>query len=252
MSLMLSAKSKLVSMDQLKRVPVPPTTNTWRPIPHHRFVELVVRQLAKVGMTVQRQEHGLWGDEGQRYFGALTIGNVLTTIEHVALVVVLRNAHDKRFRASIGCGGGCWICDNLSISAEVVVARKHTIHIMTALPNLIAGAISNLQAAKTTQDRRFTYYQDTDINNSQFHDLAVLAIDAGIVTANKLPRVLNEWRVPRYPEFRDRNAWSGFNAFTQTLKEYQGSENAPRILPRKHLALHNLFDTFTGLTTEAT
>ncbi len=37
---------------------------------------------------------------------------------------------------------------------------------------------------------------------------------------SKLGKVEKAWREPPHPEFRERNGWSLYNAFTETSKEF--------------------------------
>jgi len=50
-----------------------------------------------------------------------------------ALVVGLRNSHDKSFPAGLVIGASVLVCDNLSFSGEVRLARKHTYPIIATL-----------------------------------------------------------------------------------------------------------------------
>ena len=45
--------------------------------------------------------------------------------------------------------------------------------------------------------------------------------EEGIIGARLLPVVIQQWRQPNHPEFRERTAWSLLNAFTEVLKDRQ-------------------------------
>jgi len=75
------------------------------------------------------------------------------------------------------------------------------------------------------------------------HDLVVRAVDCRVISTGQIPRVLAEWRTPRFEDFRPRNAWSLFNAFTEVLKVGNPHTFAPR-----GEALHGLFDAHVGLS----
>jgi hypothetical protein len=139
-------------------------------------------------------------------------------------------------------GASIFVCDNLSFSGEVKLARKHTANIERDLPQLVERAVGLLGDLRGMQERRFTAYQRQELTDSQAHDWLIQALDARIVPVTKLPDVLQQWREPRHPEFREgRTAWRLFNAFTEILK---GNLNE---LPRRTQALHGLLDTACGL-----
>jgi hypothetical protein len=68
-----------------------------------------------------------------------------------------------------------------------------------------------------------------------------------IIPVTKIPDVLQEWREPKHPEFREgRTAWRLFNAFTEILKGNLGE------LPRRTQALHGFMDSACGLVISGT
>jgi len=64
--------------------------------------------------------------------------------EDCCWVLGLRNSHDKTFPAGITAGASVSVCDNLSFSGEVKLARKHTTHITRDLPRLVQSAVGKL------------------------------------------------------------------------------------------------------------
>jgi len=46
----------------------------------------------------------------------------------------------------------------------------------------------------------------------------VEAIRSRVLTASRLPKVLEAWERPQHPEFAPRTAWPLFNAFTEVQK----------------------------------
>lgn len=101
-------------------------------VPHHRLLTGVQESLARSGLYVVTEAHGLTKD-GNRYFGLLQVANG-TNPDGFGLVVGVRNSHDKTFPAGLVMGASVFCCDNLSFSGEVRLARKHTAHIERDLP----------------------------------------------------------------------------------------------------------------------
>ena len=105
----------------------------------------------------------------------------------------------------------------------------------------IERAIGQLLAKWHDQDRRISAYKDATIGDTRAHDLIIRACDVGVCSNRLIPAILHEWREPRHREFGDRNVWSLFNAFTESLKG-----NLPE-LPKRTEALHGLLDVHVGL-----
>jgi hypothetical protein len=241
---MLHCGANKVERGQLALVATPERTRTWVPIPHERLVGNMLDTLGRNGLEVVSEAHGLTRD-GRRYFGLLQVSGGGPEGDF-GLVVGVRNSHDKSFPAGLVVGASVFVCDNLSFAGAVKLARKHTVNVERDLPQLVDIAIARLVDLRQTQEWRFAAYRQAELSEGQAHDLVVRALDAQVVPVTKLPAVLEEWRQPRHPEFRDgRTAWRLFNAFTETLK------GGLDLLPRRTQALHGLLDSACGLVTVA-
>lgn len=230
----------VVDREALAKIPVPAPTSSHFPIAHHRLLGQVEKTLLKSGLRIVTEQHVV-AKEGARYFGLMQVTGAQEDKDY-SLVVGLRNAHDKSIVGSLAVGAGVHACDNLSFSGEVVIARKHTRFMDRDLPTLIESAMGRLGDLRHAQEDRIQAYRRFDLSDSHAHDLAIQALDARIVPVTKLPAVLQEWRTPRHSEFKPRNAWSFFNAFTEALK---GSSLFER--PVATQALHGLLDTAAGV-----
>jgi len=240
-NLCLHCGARSAARDELAAVATPPRTPSWVPIPHARLLAGVQTSLEHAGLSVIGEAHGLTRD-GARYFGLLQVVNGHADGDF-GLVVGLRNSHDKSFPAGLVVGASVFVCDNLSFSGEIRLARKHTAHVERDLPQLIDRAVGRLGDLRRTQEARFSTYKAHELTDGAAHDLLVRALDARVVPVTQLPDVLKEWREPRHPEFREgRTAWRLFNAFTEGLK---GNLDA---LPRRTQALHGLLDAACGLS----
>lgn len=226
--------------DQVREAETPEATDTYQPIAHHAFVETVLETLGGSGLRVVEQAHALWKD-GNRYFGSYQLANG-TDHDDYALVVGLRNSHDKTFPAGIACGSGVFVCDNLAFSGEVRISRRHTARIMEDLPRLISTAVGRLGGLKANQEKRIEVYKSSEVSDLQAHDLLVRAVDAKALAITHIPMVLQHWRQPPHEAFQKRNAWSLFNAFTEDYKSLGADMNS-----RRSIALHGLFDQLCGL-----
>lgn len=236
MNLLLHCGARRVEREQLESSPTPPRTKTWVPIPHHHLLAQIEAKLAENQLRVVNQAHALWGN-GRRYFGLLEVQNGAVNNE-TAMVVGIRNSHDRSLPAGIALGSGVFVCDNLCFFGDITLARRHTTFIERDLPKLIGDAIVQLSGLRQSQSQRIAHYKTSFLPDRDANDLIVRAIDAGVITPRLLPGVVEEWRRPRHREFRmgGRSIWRLHNAFTENLK---GNLTA---LPRRSAALHRLLD----------
>ena len=239
-NLILHCGANLVPRRAVSGVPTPSATQTWAPIPHSLLVEQVELALHANRLRVVNQAHSLTHD-GLRYFGLMEIQNGAVHPDY-GWVLGLRNSHDKRFPAGVVAGATVFVCDNLSFSGEIEIARKHTRFILRDLPLLTGQAIGRLVQRWHHQDERISAYKTKAITNAAAHDLIIRGMDAGVCSNRLIPTVLQEWRKPRHPEFEERNVWALFNSVTESLKKSSLAE-----VPRKTEALHGLLDSYVGL-----
>ena len=242
LNLMLHCGARHVDRAQIAVAPTPAATPTWVPVPHQRLLEQVESTLVGDGFQIASQAHALW-QGGLRYFGLLEVTNGHAH-EDYALVIGLRNSHDKSFPAAIALGNSVFICDNLAFSAEVTIARRHTRFIERDLPRVVHTAVGRLSDLRGKQDERIRSYKETELTDPMAHDLVIRAVDANVLPVTQLPSVLTQWRTPGHEEFSasGKTAWRLFNAFSETWK---GRNLAA--LPRRSQALHGLLDSACGL-----
>jgi uncharacterized protein DUF932 len=238
-NLLLHCGAHAVDREIIGTTPTPEPTVTWTPVPHMALIEEVERVLTTNGLSIVNEAHSLTHD-GLRYFGLMEINNCVIHQDY-AWVLGLRNSHDKSFPAGIVAGANVFVCDNLSFSGEIKIARKHTRFILRDLSFLTERAIGRLMNRWHYQDQRIGAYKGKDVSDSSAHDLIIRSTDVRACTPRQIPSILREWRNPRHEEFKARTLWSLFNSFTQVLK---GNLNE---LPKRTEVLHGLLDSYVGL-----
>lgn len=225
-----------VTRGDVLAVATPNRTATWVPIDHARLLEEMDDWVRRAGLEVRKEAHAL-SHNGARYFGVFDIA-VREGAADYGLAVGLRNSHDMRFPAGLAVGSRVFVCDNLAFSGEVTLARKHTTYILRDLPRLCAEAFGRVGRMRERQALRIDAYKRTALTDSAVHDLLIKSVDCKVIPNAQIPRVLEEWRKPAHAEFGPRTAWSLFNAYTETAKEWN-----PFDLPQRTQRLHGLLDT---------
>jgi hypothetical protein len=224
-------------MEQLRSVQLPYPTATWTPVAHDAIVDSVKGALTSSGATIASEEHALYKD-GARYFGLLHLDGG----EGGNTVVGIRNSHDKTFPAGLSLGNRVFVCDNLSFSGDVTVARKHTRFIGRDLDRLIFSAVGKLADLRVKQDTRFAAYRGSALSDVEAHDLIIRALMARVIGGEAVPKIVNEWRKPAHEEFTLRTVWSLFNVFTEVMKG-----TAPMASVKRTMTLHGLLDAHCQL-----
>jgi len=244
-NLVLHCGAHAVERSQIYETNTPARTDTWCPIPHSLLIESVETGLKGLGLCVVEQAHSLTR-EGQRYFGLLQVErpNASFANRDFGYVMGLRNSHDKSFPAGLVVGMSVFVCDNLSFSGEIKIARRHTDKILDNLPIITNRAVGLLAERWNRAPVRVEKYRTTEIDDLFAHDMIIRALDAGAILARQIETITHEFRNPRHAEFAEggKTAWRLFNAITESAKGTSLTE-----LPSRTTRLHGLFDVACGL-----
>jgi hypothetical protein len=238
-TMMLHCGANKVDLETVNGVNTPTGTASWQPVAHSYLINKVRSGLEGSGTKVANEAHSLTHD-GLRYFGLFQLANEMD--KPYSTILGLRNSHDKKFPAGLVFGANVFVCDNLSFSGEVKLQRRHTLNVFRDLPGVIARAIGSIGDHFRFQDLRFDAYQNVDISEMEASHLIIKGFEVGACNVTDIRGILNQWRSPNHDDFKPRNAWSLFNAFTEVGKGNLLS------LPKKTQALHSLLDGRCGLT----
>jgi len=198
-------------------VPVPPSTDSYVPVPYGRFVEEIALHVPRFGLRIISEAFALARD-GQQMFGVLTCTNGQGS-EDFALAIGLRNSYDRSLSAQLLAGTRVFVCDNLAFSGEAKASRKHTPNVFRDLPDMIYRMLSQVRTLQDHTLAEIAILKARELEPREAHRLMVETIRCNAMPASLLPKVLDRWEKPAQSElFGGRNAWLLFNAFTEVLK----------------------------------
>ncbi len=213
----------LVTRDQLRLVPVPEPTRTWRPIPHIELIESLAQVLQQNQIAIQGEEFALRRD-GSTLFGVLQLVYENTSDGRAAMGI--RTSNNKTLSIQICAGLSVFVCDNLVFRGDLIALnRKHTsglnLHTELSVAVLrfqdhfgrLTGEIDRLRARELTDPEA----------KALIHDVFV----GGVLPVRFLPHVSEMYFAPPFQEWAGRNAWSLHNAFTAAAKQMPMSTRLP-------------------------
>ena len=233
MTLMLHAGAAPVPYAELQQLPVPASTDTHVPIPHHAVVDMVKYSLGFWGHEIVEEDYGVTAD-GARFFGVLSLksdfGDYTDTVG-------LRNSHDKRFPIGISFGSRVFVCDNLAFAGDHVIRRKHTANAKRDLPGLVAEVVEPLHEQRAAQARTFEHYRATSLDEVEVDHLVMQLFRTGVINVQRIADVVDAYERPPH-DWGDETVWRLFNAVTFALAG-KVAEN-----PGATRQLHTIIDGF--------
>lgn len=217
--LTLHAGGKRIERQNLKDLDTPVSTSASHVIlPHHMLVDRVLESLEYRKINVLKDEYAI-GRDGARLFGMMTLD---IQQDGISLVMGLRNSHDKSFSLGIVAGFRVFVCDNLAFSGDFQpLAKKHSKHLMSALPDAISIGIDRTQRQFQPIMQNVNRWKDFDLSDSAARSVIYDAFILGQLDApERLASDVHEMYFnPPHDEFKARNMWSMHNAFTEAFKK---------------------------------
>jgi hypothetical protein len=204
-----------VSRDQLRTIPVPESTRTFKPIPHHEIVDGLVEALKFRYIGVVRDEYAVSSD-GMRMFGVLDLE---TTFDGCRFAIGVRNSNDKSLRLALTCGLRVFVCDNLSFQGEFTpVLAKHSKRF--SVVDSLAIGVDRIQRNFDPLRQQVETWRSRQLTDDQAKLLIYRAfVEGDLSVPRSLARdVHRNYFAPTHPEFATRTMWSLSNAFTSALK----------------------------------
>lgn len=210
--------TKLKGRQELLDIPTPDATASHSPIPHHRFVEMVIESLAYRKIDVIKDEYAIAKD-GARVFGFLTLD---LAKDGVNLMLGIRNSHDRSFAASMVSGFKVFVCDNLAFVGEFEPLKlKHSAKFLSKIEEAISLGVDRTQRKFDTIHREIDVWKNHNLPDHAARALIYEAfIDGKLDAPMRLAESVHQhYFNPPHPEFAPRNYWSLHNAFTEGFKE---------------------------------
>jgi len=233
-TLILHKGAKACTRDDLDLIPMPEKTATYQPVSHYGLANklLTISQDIMSGFTLSGEKYGIARD-GNQLFAVLQFRN---THEDIGLALGFRNSYDKSMSVGFACGASVFCCDNMALTGDIVVMRKHTKSVWEELEERAISACY----------RAMQNYRQVVLDAGMFKALP-MDTDAGFSHLGRLyghdllgPRQMSvakeQWLKPNHEVFAPRNGWSLYNAVTESLKSC-----APTDIMERHIDLHAYF-----------
>jgi len=232
MSLLLHKGAELATMEQLAAIPLPKETRTYKPVSHVDLVNLLSSMAVNLlpEFELVNTQLGVTKD-GQKLFGVITLKNDHTEL---GLSIGFRNSYDKTLSVGIVTGSSVFVCDNLMLTGDLTVLRKHTSNVINDIDALALSTIYKSRAAFAQIQEDVEIMKDIPMSDDEAYRTLGLIYGRGIITPRQIPVVKNEWLKPSHDDFQDRSLWSFYNACTEALKS-----SPPQSIMERHLKVHS-------------
>jgi len=223
--LMSHVDTDVVSRAELRALPEPEGTRTFKPIPHVELVDMLETVLKENQIQIEEERFALRRD-GSVLFGVLQLAYGESPDGRAALG--LRTANNKTMSIQLCAGLSVFVCDNLAFRGDLIaLRRKHTSGLNLRVE--LAGAVLRFQEHFGRLAGEVEHLKERELPDLQAKALIHDAFAQGLFPVRFLPEVSRSYFAPEIPEFEPRNAWSLHNAFTGAAKVMPMTTRLPAI-----------------------
>jgi len=232
MTLLLHCGGESATMDQLANIPLPKETKSYKPVAHIELANMLSSLATSLlpEFSLANSQFGLARD-GAQLFGVHTYQNGDSAL---GLSIGFRNSYDRSLSVGIAVGASVFVCDNLMLTGDLTVLRKHTTNVHNDIDGLALSAIYNSRKAFDQIKRDAEVMKGIPLSDNEAYRMLGFIYGKGIITPRQIPVVKNEWLKPSHDDFEERNLWSFYNAVTESLKS-----SPPQSIMERHLSLHS-------------
>jgi hypothetical protein len=231
MTLLLHQGGQECSLQELRDIPLPPETKSFKPVGHYDLAVNIARVASDLlrEFTLHNSQYGIARNGGQ-LFGVHTFKNSNTEL---GLSIAFRNSLDKSLSVGMAFGASVFICDNLALQGEIVKIRKHTTNIASDLEEMILTGVYRARTSFISAVDDCHKMRGIEIDNDGAYRALGHLFGHKVLSPRMMPVALKEWHQPLHQEFEPRTMWSLFNAVTEALKL-----SPPHSVMERHIALH--------------
>lgn len=184
--------AKLITPEELQKVPCPEPEGIWRPVPHMEIVDTVTRKAVEYGLEVTGTELSV-DKNGRRMFGVMRIQqHVVVSDSEFGFAVGFRNSHDKSLAFRIVLGTQVFVCDNLCMHGGLFdESRIHTINIDPGA--IVQRAFESFEVSAQMVQTRYDRLREITVEHRAGAKLLFEAAQMKALQKSRLLEAYTDW-----------------------------------------------------------
>jgi hypothetical protein len=232
MSLLLHCNASPISLTDLGKLPKAKKPNgasdIYQQVNHIDLVNLIKKGCKAKDLEIVSQQYGLTNDK-LGLFGELKLkGKALPKMKEMECALGFRHANNRKMSVKFATGASVFVCDNMVMTGEFILKRRHTTgieleeNILTALDSYIDQAKElpkvkpELEKIKIDSDKEYQILTLASQGDEEDEE----SVNPRLIRPSHLWELHAEWQHPRHKEFQPRNGWSLYNCYTEIMKRY--------------------------------
>jgi len=215
--------NEYVEYGELATIPLPPARDKFVPMAHKDLYDRAVYNLARFDYEPVKPQF-LVDHTKQKFVATFGIKKDSQSNEFAnddyQFEIGLINSNDGSMSAKLFTGTRVFVCANGQWSGEVQLSRKHTINAVSDIDSSFINFALGLEDTRQKTFESFEKLKGYDFSSkSEVHDFVVETCNQKILPWQHAPKVLEHWNNPEHHEFKDRNGYCLFNAYTSHWRD---------------------------------
>jgi len=209
-------------------------TDRWKGLRHSELADTVVDRVENAGFKIKGERWATAMDNAALY-GSLDLLPApemkIEVPKGVGLSLGLRHSNNGRYALTFFAGARVFVCSNGMISEQFTPGdrKRHTMN-LNLQDTIDAGLVQFADGARDSLAKEIKALQGMDYSSElKVHHVLCRTGALGLVPWSQLGKVEAAWRTPPHPEFKPRNGWSLYNAFTEVAKSFSPANQAKSI-----------------------
>lgn len=218
---------------------IPGSTHSYQALPNEHLVQMINDVAKQFGLKLTNERLGM-DLKGMRFFGVNDVVGKTLFGDRAGLMIGFCNSYNKSMSARVCIGAKVFVCSNMAFHAYTddltgvtgIAAHEHRINLYNGLFQRIKAAFETIETFREIQSDFYARLEESKLRKDRAYSIIVRAAQAGVINKTRILRVAQEWdrqgiepeskaqatELGWHPEFKARNAFSLFNAFTQIMK----------------------------------
>ena len=219
--------NEYVEYEDLATIPLPPARDRFVPMAHQDLFDRTVKSLSMLNYEPVKPKF-LVDHTKQKFVSTFGIKQINQHNPYsgdfanndYAFEVGLINSNDNTMSAKIFTGTHVFVCANGQWSGEVVLSRRHTQNAGYDINKGLRDFVFELEDTRRDTFASFDRLKEYDFDSkAETHDFVVETCKRGILPWQHAPKVLEHWNNPEHHEFKDRDGYCLFNAYTSHWRD---------------------------------
>lgn len=213
-NLMAHAGASKLTREELALVPIPPATDTFKPIPHFEIINYLEESFSYRGIEIVRSEFAVTPD-GLRMFGLVEIDMVE---DGLRFSVGVRNGNDKTMRLGMVAGYRVFVCDNMAFAGDFYpLLAKHSKNFDPR--DSIALGVERVQRYFTPLRAQIADWKRKVLSPGRAEDVFLSTIFSKLFPAEIVEGAYSLYWTPEFLDsFGGPTLWTLSNAYTSSFK----------------------------------